>query len=555
MDGSLQPDSRDGWGVLNDGMKGFESTMLEKWRNELDNLLVFVSSLSLYRTGYFNHMKAGLFSAVVTAFTIESYKWLQEDSGDTSVKLLANISLQLSSFIAASGFVNSTFRVPPPNDETATQFTPDALSINVNTLWFASLSLSLIASFYTIAVQQWLRSYPIPSNSSFPVRESVRFRQFRHDGLEQWHVPMIVSLLPILIQIAVGLFFAGLYLLLESLNDTVATAFALLAGVPLLLFGISTIAPLIWASCPYKSLIIPTVWMFLKWCLLPFFFAFYQAMLFLYELTQFIIYHIRSHIDSGIAWRVGEWASFVISKVIHWWYDLQYHYSAAGIGRFWDDRDRLECRRSSATYDRHSLSRSPNILSEHDMPSVLPCLDDLGPWSRRHAALDIAAQTLGDFSDKDYGCYNDADFINPQLLGQVDITFPFDIEQYLFTCLADIADAPPRDWIAEDTDITSILLLLYRIASVEINEVSEGTSHRVSLLSGHILRLCCSEQLDTIISAPQGRYPAVLLYRCCVEQGYLPTPTGKVTALLQTTILTRRNRARGAFRVGAEDTG
>ncbi|KAJ7222981.1 hypothetical protein B0H12DRAFT_291870 [Mycena haematopus] len=52
----------------------------ESWRSDMDGLLIF----------------AGLFSAILTAFLIESYKTLSPDSGDTTVLLLAQISLQLS---------------------------------------------------------------------------------------------------------------------------------------------------------------------------------------------------------------------------------------------------------------------------------------------------------------------------------------------------------------------------------------------------------------------------------------------------------------------------
>ena len=42
--------------------------------------------------------QAGLFSAVVTAYTIESYQWLQDDPAAQTVQLLTQISAQLASF-------------------------------------------------------------------------------------------------------------------------------------------------------------------------------------------------------------------------------------------------------------------------------------------------------------------------------------------------------------------------------------------------------------------------------------------------------------------------
>ncbi|KAJ7822547.1 hypothetical protein B0H14DRAFT_1318682 [Mycena olivaceomarginata] len=51
---------------------------------------------------------AGLFSASLTAFIAESYKTLNRDSGDLTVQLLTQISLQLAA--SANG---TTIQIPP----------------------------------------------------------------------------------------------------------------------------------------------------------------------------------------------------------------------------------------------------------------------------------------------------------------------------------------------------------------------------------------------------------------------------------------------------------
>uniref|UniRef100_A0A0W0EXN4 DUF6535 domain-containing protein n=1 Tax=Moniliophthora roreri TaxID=221103 RepID=A0A0W0EXN4_MONRR len=50
------------------------------WKEDIDTLLVF----------------AGLFSAVVAAFAIESYQWLSENLADATVALLVQISAQFN---------------------------------------------------------------------------------------------------------------------------------------------------------------------------------------------------------------------------------------------------------------------------------------------------------------------------------------------------------------------------------------------------------------------------------------------------------------------------
>ncbi|KAF8870134.1 hypothetical protein BD779DRAFT_1417289, partial [Infundibulicybe gibba] len=57
----------------------FDQDFCAGWNSEIDSLLTF----------------AGLFSAIVTAFTIESYQWLQPSPQDATNQILLNISAQL----------------------------------------------------------------------------------------------------------------------------------------------------------------------------------------------------------------------------------------------------------------------------------------------------------------------------------------------------------------------------------------------------------------------------------------------------------------------------
>ncbi|KAI0649471.1 hypothetical protein C8Q79DRAFT_876040, partial [Trametes meyenii] len=68
------------WTACAARMRDYDEAMVRGWKEEIDTLLVF----------------AGLFSAVVTAFNIEAYHLLQEDPSETSVRILQQISQQLS---------------------------------------------------------------------------------------------------------------------------------------------------------------------------------------------------------------------------------------------------------------------------------------------------------------------------------------------------------------------------------------------------------------------------------------------------------------------------
>ncbi|TDL27687.1 hypothetical protein BD410DRAFT_713455, partial [Rickenella mellea] len=112
-----------------------DKALVERWTGDMDGILIF----------------AGLFSASVTAFIIESYKKLSPDSGDTTVALLMQISSQL---VAISNGTNLN-AAPPPS--TNIQFQPTSSMVAVNILWFLSLALALICALSATLVQQWAR--------------------------------------------------------------------------------------------------------------------------------------------------------------------------------------------------------------------------------------------------------------------------------------------------------------------------------------------------------------------------------------------------------------
>ncbi|KAJ7793988.1 hypothetical protein B0H13DRAFT_1479589, partial [Mycena leptocephala] len=107
----------------------YDKALVESWKSDMDGLLIF----------------AALFSAIVTAFVLESYKTLNSDSGDQTVKLLVQISNQ----IAASA--NGSTALPP--------FHPSTPAILCNAFWFLSLGLSLACALIATLVQQWAREF------------------------------------------------------------------------------------------------------------------------------------------------------------------------------------------------------------------------------------------------------------------------------------------------------------------------------------------------------------------------------------------------------------
>ncbi|KAI0666944.1 hypothetical protein C8Q78DRAFT_406810 [Trametes maxima] len=224
------------WAFVAAQVEKHSETTVERWNKEIDTYLVF----------------AGLFSAILTAFNVQSYQSLQPAPPDhalATVTALQQISAQLSSFATSSTFVNSTHPVFQQLDAPPSPVPRSAVWLNG--LWFTSLILSLTSSSLCIVVKQWLNEFSSPIQGT--TREAARLRQYRLENLERWHVGFIVMTIPVLLQIALALFLAGLLVLLYPLHRGVASVSAGFVGA-LGAFTLITMAlPLVKPGCSYKS--------------------------------------------------------------------------------------------------------------------------------------------------------------------------------------------------------------------------------------------------------------------------------------------------------------
>ncbi|KAK0485590.1 hypothetical protein EDD18DRAFT_1260648, partial [Armillaria luteobubalina] len=183
------------WRTYVDESKNHDARMVAESRETVDVLLVF----------------AGLFSAVVTTFVSQTSQNLQADYAQISASLLFEIVL-IQRAIANGSSPNN---VPASSLNPYIRFTPTTTDVWVNVLWFTSLSLSLATALVAVLVKQWLHHYiALPSGTP---REQSHVRQFRYGGFEKWHVLVIIGLLPVLMHLALGIFFIGLIIFLVPL--------------------------------------------------------------------------------------------------------------------------------------------------------------------------------------------------------------------------------------------------------------------------------------------------------------------------------------------------
>ena len=197
----------------------------------------------------YDRLQAGLFSAVLSTFVIESYKDLKPQPEDSTSQALVQISTQLASFVVSSGFINST--VPSFDNEAFSDSDSPLSSVIINTLWSASLALSLITASLGILIKQSLHKFK--ATSSLDPQQQVKIRTFREMGLKKWRIIELSALLPHLLQFALILFFVGLSVFLYELDQIVAGVTIGMASIWAAFLIIVNITPFFSIQSPYMS--------------------------------------------------------------------------------------------------------------------------------------------------------------------------------------------------------------------------------------------------------------------------------------------------------------
>ncbi|KAL0060758.1 hypothetical protein AAF712_012449 [Marasmius tenuissimus] len=231
---SLQklPSKEKAWDEVMKKVEEIDGGMEKGWKEDIDTLLVFVRlfgpSQNFIRTLANIGKQAGLFSAVVTAFTIESYQWLSEDPSDQNIAILTHISTQFHN--------QSTSAFEP------TPFIPSPSVVRINVFWFLSLILSLVDALFGLMCKQWLREFRRPTKTRTP-EQWLSLRCFRSECFEQWHVPSFLAALPIILEVALFCFFAGLLELLWTKHPIPFAFSVVVIGFAVTFYIATTILP------------------------------------------------------------------------------------------------------------------------------------------------------------------------------------------------------------------------------------------------------------------------------------------------------------------------
>ncbi len=284
--------------------------------------------MSLLSFVYFttlNMSKAGLFSAVVTTFVVQTSQSLQPDYAAISASLLYE-SVLVQRAIANGSSVNSI--APSPLNPTIV-FVPATTDVWVNGLWFSSLFLSLTTALVAVLVKQWLHHYvALPSGTP---RDRSLTRQFRYAGFQKWHVQVIIGLLPVLMHLALAIFLVGLVIFLHPLRQALSWVICAGTGLVYTAYVVVTILPIIFPQCPYRTPLCDLVYVSLRrivprvtWYDKQTFFRFYRerefsAMLRYLPHVQARNSHSLSTIESKF---VQQTSTDLAPEALHWLFSV-----------------------------------------------------------------------------------------------------------------------------------------------------------------------------------------------------------------------------------------
>ncbi|KAG6865695.1 hypothetical protein C0991_000309 [Blastosporella zonata] len=228
------------WSIYVSEAERFDSSVTETWKADMDSTLIF----------------AGLFSAVVTAFIIESYQLLEKDSTSVTNDLLTQL------LVAQIVTANGSSPVVLPSSTPA--FVPSTSAVIVNILWFLSLSCSLAAALCVTLVQKWVRNYLQRIQRHSQLLKRARVRSFIFNGSKDWKVNLIIEYIPTLLHMSLFLFFSGLYIFLFNISIPVSSAVAVVVIFLIGFYGLATLAPLLDPATPYDTPLTALFWYLLQ---------------------------------------------------------------------------------------------------------------------------------------------------------------------------------------------------------------------------------------------------------------------------------------------------
>ena len=132
-------------------------------------------------------------------------------------------------------------------------FSPPNHIVAVNALFYASLSLMLLAAFIAMLIKNWVREFERGLRGMSISEQRAKTREFRYQGLVHWKLSGMVVVLPILIQVSLLLFSIGLALFLFHIDTFSSAIIVATLGIGFLFYAITTTISTVVTSSPFRS--------------------------------------------------------------------------------------------------------------------------------------------------------------------------------------------------------------------------------------------------------------------------------------------------------------
>jgi len=211
------------WEHYNELAAAVDRTREREWVESLDTMLVFT----------------GLFAAFLSAFIVDAMQSLQEDPTDVLKSTMLHLSLQMHNS-SIGPFVPEPFTVPRS-------------VAAVNILYFASLSLLVITASIAMTVKSWVREFDRDWAHVTDAQKRGMGREARMQGLLQYKLPQIVSVLPFLIYVSLFLFSTGLIVSLFTTHIPSACVALILLLCGPIFYSITTFISMFDPNAPFSS--------------------------------------------------------------------------------------------------------------------------------------------------------------------------------------------------------------------------------------------------------------------------------------------------------------
>ncbi|QRV96279.1 hypothetical protein RhiJN_24297 [Ceratobasidium sp. AG-Ba] len=215
------------WQIYVDEAKEHDAELVERENGNLDQMLLF----------------AALFSAILTAFIIESKNFLQEDASETTVLLLLLIAQSQQRMEQGTPRVTPTIERP--------SFSTNMSARWINGLWFTALALSLAAALIAMLAKEWLATFK--ASRPRPAYAHTMVHQERLNGLTTWRALHLIDVLPTLLHMSLLLFSLGLAVYLWTLDKGVAIAEVIITVVTVTFYVATAFLGAVYPSCPFVT--------------------------------------------------------------------------------------------------------------------------------------------------------------------------------------------------------------------------------------------------------------------------------------------------------------